>query len=261
MSEQPLLKAQGVSFGYHAKKSVLSDVNFTASAGRFVSILGPNGSGKTTFLRCLLGWLKPSAGQIHLADKQLHRYSHRDRARLMGYVPQFPDSAFAFSVQELILMGRYARTGSLGLVGQKDIDCAKQAMELTETTKFADRHLNELSGGESQRVMIARALAQEPQVILLDEPTSHLDLRNQMLIYRLMQRLAHERNMAVICVSHDINLAGRFADELLLMKDGNVLAHGPSKDVINRQTLEQLYGLNLELLQAPNHDIPIVLAE
>lgn len=260
-SGQALLKAEKLSFGYRSDKKVLAEVDFAVAAGRFVSILGPNGSGKTTLLRCLLGWLKPDVGVVHLAGELLRSYSYRARARLMGYVPQFPDSAFSFSVRDLVLMGRYARTGSLGLVGRKDMECVDRAMELTETTEFSDRHLNELSGGEAQRVMIARALAQEPQVILLDEPTSHLDLRNQMLIYGLMQRLARQEGMGVVCVSHDINLAGRFADELLLMRGGKVLAHGASKDVVQREILERLYGIELELLDVPGHEIPIVLAQ
>ena len=216
MSEQKhFLHARDIHFNYDADKPILKGVSFTASPGRFVCILGPNGSGKTTLLRCLLGSLKPVEGSIVLDNQPLAKYSRKSLARMMAYVPQFPASAFSFSVQELVLMGRYAHVGTMGLAGQKDLAIAREAMKMTETLHFAARRLEELSGGEAQRVMIARALAQQPAVMMLDEPTSHLDIRNQLKIYRMMGRLAHDWGMAVVCVSHDVSLAGRFAGQQL----------------------------------------------
>ena len=157
-------------------------------------------------------------------------------------------------------MGRLPHTGALGIIGREDRKVADLAMEMTESSVFADRTLDELSGGEAQRVMIARALAQQPRALLLDEPTSHLDIRHQITIYRMMVRLAHEWGIAVVCVSHDVNLAGRFADELLLMKDGQVLAHGSPADVIRQDVLSQAYDVQVELIDAPGQTMPIVRA-
>ncbi len=251
MSQTPhVLRAQKVTFEYRPSFPVLRGVDLTASAGRMVCILGPNGSGKTTLLRCLLGRLKTPSGQIVLDGRNLSKHSPRALARLMAYVPQVGKSSFTFTVGELVLMGRLAHTGVMGLAGTRDKAVAKQAMLMTETLQFASRTLDELSGGEAQRVMIARALAQQPSVMLLDEPTSHLDIKNQLVIYRMMQRLAHDWEMAVICVSHDINLAARHADELVLMRDGTIIAAGTPAEVVREDLLMQTYDVEVDLIPA-----------
>jgi len=260
MSEAPhILHARELLFAYRRGRPVLRGVDFSAATGRLVCLLGPNGSGKTTLLRCLLGQLRPESGTILLDGRGLSEYSPRALARLCAYVPQFPASAFAFAVQELVLMGRFAHTGLLGLASKHDVAVARQAMTMTQTLDFADRTLDELSGGEAQRVMLARALAQQPQVMLLDEPTSHLDVKNQLAIYRMMVRLAHEWPMAVVCVSHDINLAGRFSDEMVLMREGAVIAHGPPVEVIRADVLGRTYDVEVELINAGS-DVPMVVA-
>ena len=257
---QHVLRAEGVAFAYRGGREVLRGVSLTAQAGRLKCVLGPNGSGKTTLLRCLLGQLVPSGGSIVLDDRPVRRYSPRALARVLAYVPQFPTSAFTFTVRQIVLMGRFARTGVLGLAGRQDLAVAKQAMIMTETADFADRTLEELSGGEAQRVMIARALAQQPSVVLLDEPTSHLDIRNQLMIYRMMQRLAHDWPMAVVCVSHDVNLAGRFADEMVLMRDGRVVAAGAPAEVVREDILRRTYDVAIDLIDVPGKDVPLVQA-
>ena len=255
-----IMAARGVEFAYRPPAVVLRSVDLTAIEGRLTCLLGPNGSGKTTLLRCLLGRLRPSAGSILLDATALERYRPRDLAQMLAYVPQSTVSAFAFHVRDIVLMGRLAHTGALGLAGKSDLDVANAAMEMTETLDFADRSLDELSGGEAQRVMIARALAQQPSVILLDEPTSHLDIKNQVGIYRMMTRLAHDWKMAVICVSHDVNLAARFADELVLMRDGRIVAFGPPPDVVRTDVLERAYDVGVDLIDADGLDVPIVRA-
>jgi len=254
----PVLQGEGVTFAYPGGEAVLRGLDFCAEAGRLLCVLGPNGSGKTTLLRCLLGQWRPQQGTIALEGKALHSYSRRRLARLMAYVPQIPVAAFAFSVRELVLMGRFAHTGVLGLTTQQDRSVARQAMIMTQTLQFAGRTLGELSGGEAQRVMIARALSQQPSVLLLDEPTSHLDVRNQLLIYRMMMRLAHEWGMAVVCVSHDLNLAGRFSDRMLLMRDGQVLADGPPGEVVRRDVLSAAYDVEIDLIEIPDATVPMV---
>ncbi|HAU38470.1 MAG TPA: hypothetical protein DCX07_12245 [Phycisphaerales bacterium] len=257
---QHVLQARALGFEYRPAQPVLRGVDFTAAAGRFTCILGRNGSGKTTLLRCLLGWLRPGAGTILLDGKDIARHSRKALARLLAYVPQFPASTFAFPVRELVLMGRFAHAGALGLAGEQDLAVARLAMEMTHTEEFADRTLDELSGGEAQCVMIARALAQQPSVLLLDEPTSHLDIANQLKIYRMMQRLAHDWEMAVVCVSHDVNLAARFADELVLMRDGEVVASGPPGDVVREDLLARAYDVRVELIARPGDEPPMIWA-
>jgi len=256
-----ILRAEGLAFEYVPSRPVLRDVSISASAGRLLCLLGPNGSGKTTLLRCLLGMLRPSAGRVLLDDRPLDAYSRRELAKLTAYVPQFPQSAFAFTVRELVLTGRYAHAALTGLPGRQDLAVARQAMLMTDTLDLAGRTLSELSGGEAQRVMIARALAQQPAVMLLDEPTSHLDLRNQLVIHRMMQRLARDWGMAVVCVSHDVNLAGRFADELVLMRDGQVLAVGAVGEVFRADVLSETYGVEVELIDLPGQAMPLVRAK
>lgn len=255
-----VLRAEAVTFAYQGGPDVLCGVDLSAGAGKLLCLLGPNGSGKTTLLRCLLGRLRPQSGSIVLDGRALAQHSARTLARLMGYVAQSPSAAFAFTVHQIVLMGRFAHTGLLGMAGRKDLEVARQAMIMTETLDFAARTLDELSGGEAQRVMIARALAQQPSVLLLDEPTSHLDIRNQLLIYDMMQRLAHDWEMAVVCVSHDVNLAGRFADELVLIREGEVLAAGKPGEVIRQEILARAYDVRVDLISVPGQDVPMALA-
>ncbi len=255
------IEATGLDFEYRPAAPVLTGVDLRAESGRLVCVLGPNGSGKTTLLRCLLGRLIPKAGTIRLDDRDLADYGPKALARRLAYVPQVPGSAFGFTTMELVLMGRLAHTGLLGLAGRHDREVAGQAMRMTETTDFASRTLAELSGGEAQRVMIARALAQQPAVMLLDEPTSQLDIRNQLMIYTMMRRLAHEWPMAVVCVSHDVNLAARFADRLVLMRRGRVAAAGGPEDVIREDVLERVYDVAVDLIPAGDGaEAPLVRA-
>ncbi|NBB94657.1 MAG: ATP-binding cassette domain-containing protein [Planctomycetes bacterium] len=242
------MEGRDLAFTYPDGTQALRGVSVEGRAGRLVCLLGPNGSGKTTLLRCLMGRLHAQRGQVLLDGDPLKLYSARDRARRLAYVPQQPDVAFAMNVQEIILTGRLVHTGMLGLAGRKDVDVAREAMRMTDTLTFAARRLDELSGGEAQRVMIARALAQQPNVCLLDEPTSHLDIRHQLRIYELMQRVAHDWPMAVICISHDVNLAARFADELILMRDGQVVAAGPPTQAATRDILAEVYDVEIDLI-------------
>jgi iron complex transport system ATP-binding protein len=255
-----ILQVQGLSFAYRPDRpAVLSDVSFSAQMGTLLVVLGPNGSGKTTLLRCLLRLLRIRAGEIILDGRAIRSYSPEQLARLMAYVPQIPQSAFAFTVAQIVMLGRTPHLGALGFETDLDRRVSRSAMEMTGTLEFADRALEELSGGEAQRVMIARAIAQQPQVLLLDEPTSHLDLKNQLAIYRMMVRLAHDWPMAVVCVSHDINMAGRFADELLLMRRGAVAAHGPPASVLRSDVLASVYEVEVQLLAGPD-GLPLVIA-
>ncbi len=252
------VEARGVVFAYPKGQPVLRGVSVVGRAGRLLCLLGPNGGGKTTLLRCLLNWLQPEKGQVLLDGRDVRDFSPRQLARLVAYVPQAPQSAFSFTVGEIVLMGRFSHAGIMGLAAAEDRSVAREAMKMTGVLDLADRTLEELSGGQAQCAMIARALAQQPSVILLDEPTSHLDIRNQLSIHRMMQRLAHDWGMAVVCVSHDVNLAARFADELILMRDGAVLAAGTPAQVVRRDVLEKTYGVEIELVNSGD-GAPIVV--
>jgi iron complex transport system ATP-binding protein len=256
----PILEAREVRFAYPRSGEVLHGVSLAAQPGRLVCLLGPNGSGKTTLLRCLLGQLDPSTGEVLLDGERIGRHSRRQLARKLAYVPQTPRSAFAFSSWEIVLSGRFAHSSGLGLASEHDHAVAREAMSMTDTLHFAQRTLDELSGGEAQRVMLARALAQQPAVLLLDEPTSHLDIRNQLAIYDLMRRVAHDWPMAVVCVSHDLNVAGRFADEIALLRDGAMLADGPAGDVLTADAISAAYDVDVDLIDAPGSDVPMVRA-
>ncbi len=255
-----VLKVNDLCFAYPNGRKVLHDVSFSAEAGTMLCLLGPNGSGKTTLLKCLLRLLKHSSGAVLLDGQPAEQYSSGRLAQMVAYVPQTPSSAFAFTVRQIVLLGRTPHLGPMGFETDLDHRVVKAAMEMTEVHQFADRTLDELSGGEAQRVMIARALAQQPQIMLLDEPTSHLDIRNQLLIYRMMHRLAHDWNMAIVCVSHDVNLAGRFADRLVLMREGKVLAAGACDEVIRRDVLSKAYDVEVELIATSDESAPIVRA-
>jgi len=235
------VEARGVEFAYRPGDTVLSGLSLAVARGRLVALLGPNGSGKTTLLRVLLGLLEPDAGTVHVGGRPLAEYSRAALARCAAYVPQETAEAVTLTVLETVLMGRSPHTGALGFESEDDWRAVRGALHLTDTARFADRNLDELSGGERQRVVIARALAQEPDLLLLDEPTSFLDMKHQHAIYGLLGRLVRERGLTVLCVSHDVSLAAAYADELVLLARGRVAAAGSPADVVRTDVLEPVY--------------------
>jgi len=240
-ADRAYVDVRGVSFAYAAAAPVFDALSMSIPRGRLVSLLGPNGSGKTTLLRILLRLLKPSAGEVCLAGIRLEEYPVGALARRVAYVPQETPAILPFTVIETVLMGRSPHTGALGFETAADWHAAREALRLTDTEQFSERSLEELSGGERQRVIIARALAQEPELVLLDEPTAFLDIKHQHAIYRLLRRLVAGRNMTVLCVSHDLNLAATYSDEAILICRGRVAATGLPVDVLRPDVLEQAY--------------------
>jgi len=231
--------------------SVLRNISFSIKRGNFFVIIGPNGSGKTTLMMIISGILHRQKGQLEIQGHPIRSYTRKALARTMALVPQIGSVYFPFTVTELVLMGRAPYLGTLGLEREGDLEIARQAMAFTGVEYLADRKMNQLSGGERQRVFIARAICQEPQIMLLDEPTASLDLAHQVGIMDLMERLKEERGVTVVMVSHDVNLAAMYGDNLLLLKEGQIVRMGLPGDVLTYETLEQVYGCKVLVDDSP----------
>ncbi|MGA6924553.1 MAG: ABC transporter ATP-binding protein [Desulfosarcina sp.] len=247
---KPAIRVQGLGCAYH-RLPVLQDLAFEVAPGECFIVIGPNGSGKTTLVKALAGLLPVSDGHIHLQDQRLDRIKKSDLARRVAYVAQSAGEDNPFRVKEMVLMGRSPYLGMLGVEGPRDLKIARQAIEFTGLEHLCDRRIRSLSGGERQRAHIARAVCQQPQLLLLDEPTAALDLAHQIRIMDLMVSLKRERGTTVIMVSHDINLAAMYADRLLLLVDGRAAACGPPEQVIDERTLAKAYGCRMLVDKSP----------
>jgi iron complex transport system ATP-binding protein len=234
------LAAEHVAFAY-GRRSVLHDVSLAVGTGELVGLVGPNGCGKSTMLRLLAGVLPPASGTVLLDGSPLAARRRAELARLVGVLPQDPSLEFPFTALEVVLMGRMPHLAGFGFPGQADLAVARAAMAELEVTGVEDRPIDRLSGGERQRVFLARALAQEPQVLLLDEPTTHLDLRHQTGMYDVVRSLCRERGLGVLAVLHDLNLAAAYCDRLVLMSGGRVRAEGTPDAVLTRELLSAAF--------------------
>ena len=224
-----------------------------------VALIGPNGSGKTTLLKLLSGALRPTAGEVRLEGRPLADLSARGRARRVAVVPQDTSMTFDFTVIETVLMGRTAYLGLFGVEGPEDLAATHEAMRRTGTLPFSARLLSHLSGGERQLVVIARALAQRPRLLLLDEPTAYLDIRHRLEIYGLLSRLNREEGLTIVTTSHDINLAARFCGRIILIKDGRVRADGAPAEVFRPEILSEVYETKLHVLADAATGIPFAV--
>ncbi|MGI6142542.1 MAG: ABC transporter ATP-binding protein [bacterium] len=230
------------------RKPVLQDVDFTVNRGQFCAILGPNGAGKTTLLRAFLGFICPSAGQISIDGHNLSQLSRRELARLLALVPQEHRGVFPYTVREMVLMGRNPHLDH-GKCRESDALAVERALVQVGLEGFAQRSYLHLSGGEKQLVFIARALAQEAMYLLLDEPTSHLDYRNQQQVLSVIKGMTRQ-GTGVLVALHDPNLALQYADHSILLKGGRVLAAGPPEKVLSAENLSELYGLEIRVSSA-----------
>ncbi|MFQ5846838.1 MAG: ABC transporter ATP-binding protein [Candidatus Methylomirabilales bacterium] len=221
---------------------VLNGISLTVEAGEVLGIIGPNSAGKTTLLRLLSRVLIGEAGTISLYGRDLNALTKREVARTVAVVPQEFQVAFPFTVEQVVAMGRYPHARGIGLETAEDRRATEHAMDETVTTHLAAKYLDQLSSGEKQRVVIARALAQQPRLLLLDEPTAHLDLSHQVEILGLLTRLQAERGLTIILVSHDLNAAAAVSDRLVLLKEGTVLTAGLPEEVMQPEILEKAYG-------------------
>ena len=240
------IEGRGLTIGY-PDRTVGSGLDVALSTGEVLALLGPNGGGKTTLLKTLLGLLKPKAGEVRLGDKPLDNYSIRERARVVAYVPQVHISTFAFTVETVVLMGRTAHGSLFSRPSGQDRAVAQAALARFGIAALASRPYTMISGGERQLVLLARALAQEPQFIVLDEPTASLDFGNQGKVMREIRALAKSGH-GVLFTTHDPNHALRAADRAYLLREGTRIADGPVATVFNREQLEALYRATVERL-------------
>jgi iron complex transport system ATP-binding protein len=223
-----------------ADTRALDGVSMRVPAGAFYAVMGPNGSGKSTLMKALMGVVRPVAGSVRMGGKETHVWTRRALAKAVGAVAQTEHLAFPLTVRDFVGMGRYPHLGPLRPEGERDRTAVSGAMDRCDVSALAGRDVTTLSGGELQRVRIARALAQEPTALILDEPTASLDIRHEMTIFRLLRRSA-DQGMTVLLITHNINLAARFADGLLLLHEGTVAAEGEADEVFKEEILERVY--------------------
>ena len=245
------LRFDGVTLGYGGT-TVLRGVSLGVREGEVVGVIGPNGSGKTTLVRGATRVIDPGEGAIHLLGRPLALYDRQELARTAAVVPQEGTPLFPFTVLETVLMGRAPWLRPFAFEGEEDLRAAREALGAVEGSDLAERDLAELSGGERQRVIVARALAQGTRVLLADEPTAHLDLRHAVAIFRLLRALAAERSLAVMVVTHDVNLAALFGDRLVLLCGGRVLAEGTPREVLRADLLAEAFGTPVHVETRPD---------
>src|SRR3954449_1922909 len=247
-----MLTANHVTFAYRSGAPlVVDDVSLTIAPGAMVGVLGPNGSGKTTLLKLLSGTLTPSTGGVRFDGRPLGGWHRRELARRIALVPQETHAPFDFTVLDIVLMGRFPHLGTFALEGPADLAIARQALAATGTSAFEERPFATLSGGEKQRVVIAGALAQSPELLLLDEPTASLDLGHQLDVQLLLAALNRDHGVTMVLSTHDLNLAAALCRDLVLLRDGRVLAQGPTEDVLTPEIVRALYGVEADIQRHP----------
>lgn len=252
------VRVHDVTFTY-ASQTALSGVEIKVQKGDFLAVVGPNGSGKSTLLKVISGALRPVVGSVLIDAKEVRRIDHRARARLMAFLGQMEHTDFPFTALDVVLLGRYCRLKRFQRETERDLDVATRAMELTQSSHLASRPINSLSGGERQRVLIARALAQEPEILLLDEPTTFLDISSQVGILNLLKRLNEDHCMTIIAVFHDLNLAASYARTMLMLESGRVYAYGSPIEVLTEENVRALYKTRAIVQYHPTLGLPYVV--
>ena len=256
--EMSMIELMNVFFAYD-KELVLKDLSFDIHQGEFLSIIGPNGSGKTTLLRLFSRVIEPKMGEIRLKGKDINKIKRKELAKTISVVPQDSFINFPFSVLDVVLMGRYPYLENLSFEKKEDLEMARKAMILTDIFHLSQRDINDLSGGERQRAIIARALTQQPEILLLDEFTSSLDLNHKIEIYELIKRLNMERSLTIINVSHDLNIASEYADRLLLLNEGSIHSLGTPREVLKRDIIRDVFECNVLIEDSPVTGSPYVI--
>ena len=252
-----MLKIQFLSVSYGTRR-VLHEVSLNVQSGEVLALIGPNGAGKSTLIRAVSGVI-PYTGQVRTNGDDFASLSTIQRARYIATVPQAVSLPPAYTVWETVLFGRTPHLGFLGQPSKRDEEIAREALRRVSALPFAERRVGELSGGEQQRILLARALCQSTPILLLDEPTAHLDLQYQVGILELVHQLAHRDKLAVLVALHDLNLAAHYADRIALMVAGNIKAMGNPRDVLQPGLIEEAYCLPVQVVKHPFLDIPLIL--
>ena len=253
-----ILNVENLSFSY-GKNKVLDSVSMEFFQGTFYGIIGPNGCGKSTLLKNLYGYLTPETGKISIYDKDIKHMKARQRARYISYVPQETNTGFDFSVYDVIAMGRNPYHSALQPMSGKDHERILEAMEETSTTHLMNKSINELSGGEKQRAIIARAFAQDSEIILMDEPVSMLDINHQVEIMDLARSLADKNYKTIICVLHDLNLAAQYTQHIFLMKEGKLIKTGMQDEVLTEEILTDVYDVSVRVREDDESKVKTIL--
>jgi len=248
---------QNLSFSFSQKPAV-DELDFKVSNSEIVGIIGANGAGKSTIIKLLTKVLKPQNGTIAIDEKDLESLSRMDLARRLAVVSQISELPESFSVEEIVMMGRTPHIGFLASETKRDNEIVEKVMSRTDVLKFRSRHLGSLSGGEKQRVVLARALAQEPKYLLLDEPTNHLDLNHSIELMRLIKKEV-ENGMGVLLILHDLNLASRVCDRLLVLEDGKIVGQGSTNEVISKTLIKNVFGAEVNIYKDPNDNTKIII--
>jgi len=253
-----MLKIENLSVDY-GSRGVLHEVSLEVRSGEVVALIGPNGAGKSTLIRAASGVIPARSGNIHTNGDDFRSLSPIQRARYLAVVPQAVSLPPAFTVWETVLLGRTPYLGFLGQPSQADEDLARRALERAHALEFSERRVGELSGGEAQRVLLARALCQSTPILLLDEPTAHLDLQYQVNLLQLVHELAHHDHLAVLVALHDLNLAAHYADRVALLVGGRISAIGTAREVLTSELISQAYCLPVQVVEHPLTGGPLVL--
>ena len=255
-----MLKLAHVSFSYGGNP-ILKDIDLEVEKGEMTALLGPNGSGKTTLLKLACGVLRPNEGEVHLDGSPLTSLKRRCVAQQVAMVPQQFFTPFAFTVREVVLLGRTPFLRALADERSSDRHVVEKAMALMGVDDLKDRYFNELSGGERQKAVLAMALAQEPGLLLLDEPTAHLDINYQVEITELVQRLNREQGLTVIAAMHDLNLAALYFDQLVLLKEGAIYAKGRPEEVLTEETIRETFSASVAVTRHPSTNVPHIMVK
>jgi len=250
-----MLQLEELSVGYNGKP-VLENINLTFDRPQLVSILGPNGVGKSTLVQCIDNILQPISGRMLLNGKEIKEYDPKELATMIGYVPCTSTTSFPMSVADTVLIGRYPRSGRNRT--ERDLRIVHSALKLMGIEDLALRNFNELSAGQHQKVVLARGLVQETEILILDEPTSNLDVKHQIGVSKLLRLLAHKKNLLVIMISHDLNIASKFSDRIILLGKGSVYADGTPTEVLTRDNIRDIYDLDTEIIDKNGHPYIVI---
>ncbi len=253
-----VLSVHDCSFAYAGDGFRLQGVDLDVKAGRMLGLVGPNGSGKSTLLRLMAGILRPEAGQVRVAGRPIDAFRRVELAREVAFLPQSPAASFEFTAREVVALGRYPYQGPLGLASESDRSVICEALRSADAEALAERYFSTLSGGEKQRVLVASVLAQEPRILLLDEPSAALDIHHKSHVFDLLWSLSRV-GIAVVVVTHDLNAAGEFCDSLALLKDGRLIEFGPPAQVMREDVLSSAYDVPVRVVEHPLTAAPMVL--